>query len=65
MDIGDSRLWNGACCHSVRKLVTSEVSLDATNDVTAVTAGEFEGTVMSPRHQVLYCSALRGSCVVF
>jgi hypothetical protein len=46
--------------------VTAElVSLEATNDVAAVTAGEFEGTVMSPRRQVLYCSVLSGICVVF
>jgi hypothetical protein len=45
--------------------VTTEVSLEATNDVTAVTAGEFEGTVMSPRHPGLNCSVLSGSCVVF
>ena len=45
--------------------MTAEVSLEATNDVAAVTAGEFEGTVMSPRHQGLYSSVLSGSCVVF
>lgn len=45
--------------------MTTEVSLEATNDVAAVTAGEFEGTVMSPRHQGSYCSVLSGSCVVF
>ena len=45
--------------------MTTEVSLEATNDMAAATAGEFEGTVMSPRHQVMYCSVLSGSCVVF
>jgi hypothetical protein len=45
--------------------VTTEVSLEATNDVAAVTAGEFEGTVMSPRHQRFYCSVLSGSCDVY
>jgi hypothetical protein len=45
--------------------VTTEVSLEATNDVAAVTAGEFEGTVISPRRQGLCCSAPSGSCVMF
>jgi tetrahydromethanopterin S-methyltransferase subunit F len=44
--------------------VATEVSLEATNDVAAVTAGEFEGTVMSPRHHGLYCGVLSGSVVV-
>jgi hypothetical protein len=54
-----------ATCLTIRKLVTAEVSLEATNDVAAVTAGEFEGTVMSPRHQGLSFSVLSCSCVVF